>query len=375
MKRVCYVFPVSHHYRLPFHERLRVLLASRGIEYRVYYCEPQKENRRRKDEVEIQWRAKVRLSAIPGGLLFQHALREIRNYDLIIIQQENKLLLNYIVNIASIFGGKRVAYFGHGRNFQSRNPGGAGERWKRFWATKVNWWFGYTDETRHHIESLGFPSERITVFNNAVDTSEVRRQVEAVTSTRLDELRVELGLSGRHVGVFVGGIYPDKRMPFLVAAADEIRARLPDFEMLVIGGGSDLPVIEELARKRPWIHVLGPRFGQEKIELMMLGQMLLMPGLVGLAILDAGTAGLPMATTRFPWHSPEIAYLEPGVNGIMVEDWENPTAYGVAVANVLADPLRLAAMRDAARQLGRTHTIEAMASRFADGVLKALESR
>ena len=57
----------------------------------------------------------------------------------------------------------------------------------------------------------------------------------------------------------------------------------------------------------------------------------------------------------------------------MVDDWRNPDAYADAVCNVLANPARLAAMRDEAIKLGECYTIEAMATRFAAGVLKALE--
>ena len=373
MRRVAYVFPVSHHYRRPFHENLRRILATSDIDYRVVYCEPGEENRRKNDTVDIPWGFKVPLTRW-HGLEYQHALKAVRGYDLVIVQQENKLALNYILNLASILGLRKLAYFGHGRNFQSRNPGGPGERWKRFWATRVNWWFGYTEETRRHVESLGFPPERITVFNNAVDTSVLREQAAGVTPERLTALRTKFGISGPHVGVFVGGIYPDKRMPFLVDAAEKIRSRIPDFELLVVGGGADLPVIQQLAETRPWIRVLGPRFGEEKVALMMLGHVFMMPGLMGLAILDAGVVGLPIATTAFPWHSPEIAYLEPGHNGVMVADWENPDAYGDAVADLLADPVRRHAMSDAARAMANRFSIEAMAENFAAGVLKALDT-
>lgn len=374
MKRVCYIFPVSHHYRKPFHERLRVLLSEHEVDYRVYYCEPGEENLRKNDTVDIDWGCKVPLTVLPGGLRFQHALSEAWRHDLVIVQQENKLLLNYILNLAAMLGLKRTAYFGHGRNFQSRQPDGLDERWKRFWATKISWWFGYTDETRRHVESLGFPPERITVFNNSVDTSALRQQVAAISPDRLAQLREELGIKTSHVGVFVGGIYPDKRMSFLVEAADLMRARIPDFEMIVVGGGSDLPVIEKLAKSRPWIHVTGPRFGEDKVALMMLGQVFLMPGLMGLAILDAGVVGLPIATTAYPWHSPEIAYLAPGENGVMVENWESAADYAAAVVGILADPARQQAMSEAARRMADHYSIEAMAANFASGVLKALSS-
>ncbi len=151
-----------------------------------------------------------------------------------------------------------------------------------------------------------------------------------------------------------------------------MRDRVPDFELLVVGGGIELPLMRELAASRPWIKVTGPRFGAEKVELMLLGKLFLMPGLVGLAVVDAGAAGLPTVTTAFPYHSPEIAYVEHGVNGVIVSEWEDPAAYADAVAGLLEDLPRLAAMQAAATQMAGRLTIEAMAERFAEGVLRAL---
>jgi glycosyltransferase involved in cell wall biosynthesis len=372
MKRVSYIFPVSHHYRAPFHDRLRALLAEQDVDYKVVYCAPGEENRTKGDAIDLTWGDKVGLTALPGGLIYQHGLKQAMKSDLVIIQQENKLLLNYVLVFASRMGVKRVAYFGHGRNFQSRNPNGLAERFKRFWANKVDWWFAYTEETRAHIRLLGFPGDRITVFNNSVNTTLMREQLAASTSEGSIALAASMGLVGNNVGVFVGGIYPDKRMKFLVEAADCIRAQIPDFELIVVGGGSDLPLISQLAQCRPWIHVMGPRFAQEKIDLMALGQVFMMPGLMGLAILDAGTAGLAIATTAFPWHSPEIAYLEPGVSGLKVADWTNPEAYANEVAALLLDRPRLERMREAARAMADRYSIEAMARNFASGVFKAL---
>jgi glycosyltransferase involved in cell wall biosynthesis len=374
MKRVCYIFPVSHHYRRPFHEKLREILRQSGVDYTVIYCDPLEENRKKKDTVEIDWGIKVPLSVVKGGLWYQHALRASKGFDLAIVQQENKLLLNYILILLRGLRRQKIGYFGHGRNFQSRNPDGIGERFKRFWATKTDWWFGYTDETRRHIETLGYPANQISVFNNSVDTTQLRQQVAAVDEDRLAGLRRQFGIGSGPLGVFVGGIYPDKRMEFLVESADRIRSRVPDFECVIIGGGSDLPLIQSLAETRPWIHVLGPRFGQEKVDLMCMGHVFLMPGLMGLAILDAGVTGLPIATTAFPWHSPEIAYLEPGVNGLLVQDWKNPLAYGDAVADLLLEPERRSRMADEARAMADRYSIEQMAQRFATGVLKALET-
>lgn len=372
IKRVCYIYPPAYHYRQPFNRELRKVLASKNVEYVVVYSDLGAENRFKNDTVEISWGRKVQMLKLPFGLKYQRALGFAANCDLVIVQQENKLVLNYILQLASCLKLKKVAFFGHGPNFQSRNPNGAGARLKRFLAKRVDWWFGYTEASRKYVEGLGFPAERITVFNNAVDTSDVHDAIRASSITKMEEIRQNLGLTGNNVCVFVGSIYADRRLEFLVCAADVVRDRVPDFELLVVGGGIELPLMRELAASRPWIKVTGPRFGAEKVELMLLGKLFLMPGLVGLAVVDAGAAGLPTVTTAFPYHSPEIAYVEHGVNGVIVSEWEDPAAYADAVAGLLEDLPRLAAMQAAATQMAGRLTIEAMAERFAEGVLRAL---
>lgn len=374
MKKVIYLFPTSHHYRKPFHERLRQILLEHNIEYRVVYSPPSGVSLAKGDTVDIEWGSVVPTIEFQK-LKLQIAFKDIFRSDLIIIQQENSLLTNYLLNLLSVFGLKKVAFFGHGKNFQSRHPYGWAESWKKFWAKRVDWWFAYTDEAKSHVESIGFDKNAITVFNNSIDISELRSLVSRVSTERLQALRNDMGLIGCNVGIFVGGLYPDKRLEFLVEAADIIHARLPDFELLVIGGGPDLDLMERLATARPWVRVMGPRFGIEKVELMMLGHVFLMPGLVGLAILDAGATRLPIATTRFPWHSPEISYLAPNENGLLVDNWTSALDYATAVADLLADPARRTAMADAAEAMSKRYTIEAMAENFAQGVVKALEVR
>lgn len=376
MRRVSYVFPTSHHFRLRFHQLLRERLASLGIDYVVVYSDPPEENRLKRDTVDIAWGHKVGIwRKANSKLSLQFGLRDVLASDLVIVQQENGLLLNYACNLLSMFGVKKVAYFGHGRNFQARDPNARAERWKRFWATKVDWWFGYTDETRRHVEGLGFPPERITVFNNAVDTSDLRNAAAAIGDDEaLQSLRT-LGLEGRNTAIFVGGLYPDKRLDFLIAAADRVRAAVPDFELVIVGGGVELEKAKTFAADRPWLTVTGPLFGHDKLALMRGARLFLMPGLVGLAVLDAAALGLPVVTTAYPWHSPEIAYLEDGITGVIVPDWESVEAYADAVIGLLRAPESLAEMAAAARSVSKAYTVEAMADRFAEGVMKALAAR
>jgi glycosyltransferase involved in cell wall biosynthesis len=374
-RKVVFTTLILAHYRRDFHELARKGLAERSIDYELLYSPPFGHEKAKGDAIDLPWATRVpSKSFLSGKAVFQNILPHLAGADLVVLCQENRFLINYLLQLLPRSLRPALAFWGHGRNFQARDPNSRQERWKTFWTTRIDWWFGYTDETRRHVEGLGFPPERVTVFNNAVDVSGVLAARKGIDEARLAQLRAELGLTGRHVGIFVGGLYADKRLRYLVDAADLVRGLVPDFELLIVGGGVDLPLVQDLARSRPWMHVLGPRFGVEKVELMLLAQMFLMPGLVGLAILDAGACGLPMITTSFPWHSPEIAYLEHGSNGVVVQDWENPEAYAQAVAELFGDPVVLAAMSARAEEASAVYTIEGMAARFVDGVVNALEA-
>lgn len=375
LRKVLFITHIMTHYRLRFHELVRHKLEEECVVYDVLCGVATDEESKKGDLGVLDFMSivpEIKLKGFLKAALYHPVYLRSLSYDLSIVTQENKYLLNYLLQVSRPFRRAKVAFMGHGRNFQARNVRSLAERWKRFWATKVDWWFAYTKETHAYVEALGFPPERITIFNNSVDISQFRNQVTDVRPDRLKTLRDELGLLGRHVGVFVGGLYPDKRLEFLIDASDLIRAELLDFELLIIGGGQDFPKVLQLAESRPWIRVLGPQFGTAKAELMLLGHVFMMPGLVGLAILDAGAARLPIVTTQFPWHSPEIAYLADGHNGLMVKNWESALDYAKAVVDLMKDPIRLKAMAEAAEMMSRQFSVEAMAENFARGILEAL---
>jgi glycosyltransferase involved in cell wall biosynthesis len=359
---VLFVTAILTHYRESFHVLVRDMLAERGIDYRLVQGTPLPHEAAKADTIQLDWSTTIPSRGIgPGGraLLWQPALRLMRGADLVVVTQENRLLLNYVMQVMPRWLRPRIGFWGHGRNFQARDPRSRAERWKRFWATRCDWWFG-------------FPEERITVFNNAVDTGALQRAAAALDPAETAALRSRLEIVGDTVAIFVGGLYPDKRLDFLVAAGDRVRAQLPDFTLIVVGGGEDREKLDGLAASRPWLIVAGPRFGAEKAALMQMARLFLMPGLLGLAVLDAGVMGLPVVTTRYPWHSPEIAYLRDGETGVIVDAWENAGAYADAVIALLGDEAKRGAMAAAARRHAGGFTIEAMAARFAEGVAAAV---
>ena len=375
--RVVFLTTFLTRYRIPFHEGVRGRLAAAGIQYDLIYGQPSERDAVKGDYGNIVWGKQIvnrYIHIARSTAVWQPALRDIWNSDLAVLGQENRLLVNYVAQSLRGFRRSKLALWGHGRNFQAESGAALAERWKRFWLTRCDWWFGYTEQTRKIVESCGFPRERITVLHNAVDTSEISRLSDQIDDAKLAELRQKLGIGSGPVAVYLGGIYEYKRIDFLLAAALEVRRRIPDFVLVVVGSGTHRHLVEAAASNHPWIRYLGPRFGREKVEILRLGRVFVMPGLVGLAILDCAAAGLPMVTTAYPYHSPEIAYLQQNRNGLIVDEWRDPLAYADAVVSVLRDDRMQARLAGGAKEVGKRYTIERMAQCFSEGAIAALRA-
>ena len=93
-------------------------------------------------------------------LCWQPFPSELKNSDLIVIMQENRILSNYTFLLRHLLFGLPLAYWGHGANLQSVAPRGLREKWKSFLLTKVDWWFAYTDATVDIVKRAGFPEDQ-----------------------------------------------------------------------------------------------------------------------------------------------------------------------------------------------------------------------
>lgn len=375
MPRVVFLQRVLTHYRVPFFEHLREILAGRSIDVRLIVGQPEPDEARKADTRVVEWATQVknRYVRVCGRyLVWQPVLGRVRGVDLVVVEQASRLLVNYPLSLGQTLGGPRVALWGHGLTAQGHRSTRFGERLKRWMSARPHWWFAYNDLSADWIRRSGFPETRITSVNNAVDTQEMRRAAARLTDAELDRVRRDIGVRSGNVGVFIGGLYAEKRIPFLMEAADGIRALVPDFELVVMGGGPDQEIVESAAGGRPWVHWTGPVFDHQKVVIAKLGKVLLMPGLVGLAVLDSFALGLPMVTTAVPYHSPEVAYLESGRNGVIVADWEEPSGFVAAVVELLRNEARRKTLVEGCLVDVDRYTVEEMALRFADGISAAL---
>lgn len=355
-------------FRVGFYELLREKLTSRDIQLDLIYA-PNQRNTFLKGE--LSWAQPVPIRWI-GPLGWQPVLGRCGGYDLIIVQQETKYMLNPVLQVWSFCGGPKVAYWGHGKNFQKSAETGIKGFIKNLLAKRVDWWFAYNDLSAKIIADLGFPAERITSVGNAVDTTGMRKKLKELKPSELEALRKTCGIHSQNIAVYTGGLYPNKRIRFLIEAAQLIRKELPDFELIIIGDGPERMEVTQAAKKNSWIHDIGPKDDNEKVPFWALAKLLLMPGLVGLVVVDSFALGVPLITTDYPFHSPEIDYLKNEENGWIVACGDDVAKYAAAVIQLLRDPVCIAALKQGAIQSASKHTIEKMADNFNEGIVRAL---
>ena len=372
---VTVVYKTLPRYRIPFFEQLRPYLADHNVDFRLVYGDPPPEEREKEDTGHIIWGQYVRNRTLAIGnrrVYWQPCLTLLKDSDLVIVEQASKLLVNYVLLAWQFLGGAKVAFWGHGRNFQTNKVSPIGEAVKMRLSRYAHWCFAYNESSAQAFRCTCFPSDRITVVQNAIDTTTLSRKRTATTETDIQTLRSSLGICGSNIAIFVGGLYAEKRVDFLIEAAKLVRARIPDFELVVLGGGPDQHIAAEAAQGFPWIHYVGPTFGHDKVKFFSLAKCMLLPGVVGLGVVDSFAFEVPLITIALPNHGPEIEYLVHGVNGLKCKLGATPAEYAEAVASVLANPDLRARLQRGCRQAAQTYTVEVMVEKFGQGVLQAL---
>lgn len=373
MKRVLIIEAQMKQYRVAFHERLYAALSDANIQLRVAYSNPSLKEASKKDTCDLPDEYGVKVKAywlVREKLIIQPLLQEIVKADLVIVDQANKFLLNHLLLPLGLAGIKRTAFFGHG--FNARED----RRWLSEWYRHrtinwVNWWFAYTEKTTKYLVSNGVPRSKITTVQNAIDTKEIREQARELTGEQKNHLRSQLNIPvSASVGVYCGALDKVKKLPFLIDAAIKIRNQNNNFHLLLVGAGPDQALVQARIEALPWVHFVGPRFGKEKAALLAISDVMLMPGAVGLVILDAFAAGLPLLSTRLSIHGPEMEYLDEGINGLLAEP--DVAAFADVVSVLLRDRDKLNSLRMGAQIAGTKYTIENMATNVCNGIQNCL---
>lgn len=374
MKNVLVIQRSLAQYRMDFWNQLKTKLEQNGIALTLLYGKFNNENALKNDEVALNWATYVPNKSFQLNgheLNWQACLPFLKGHDMIIVEQANRNLINYVLNFRRFFTKQKLAYWGHGRNMQV-DKNDIRNKFKRLFINQCDWWFAYTENVKQQLIADSFKPDRITCVENAIDTQTLTKHYEALDGAAGHALKKGLGICSDHVAIFCGSIYKEKRVEFLIEACDMIKAKIPDFHLLVIGSGPDRQKVIQAAESRRWIHYLGNKFGTDKVKYFKIASLYLMPGLVGLGILDAFAMETPLVTTDYPYHSPEIEYLENNQNGSITRN--DVHDYVDKVVDLMSHKEKREQLIVGCRLSAKKFTVENMVKNFTSGIIQCLQN-
>lgn len=369
MKKVLVIQRRLTHYRVPFFNALKVEMLKNGMELVLAYGDPAMNEISKQDGADLSWATHLDTRYyFEDRICWQPFYGLSKDADVIVIAHENKLIFNLFIQW--FFKDKKVILWGHGQNLQRDKPD-IRDTFKRITACKADWWFGYTDYSIPLIKNNGYPEDRITILNNSIDTKSFSENLRNLKEIDVNSIRKKYGITAnKKVGIFIGSLYSEKKIEFLLTAAVKIKGKIQDFELIIAGNGPDIEIVQKYTKKYSWIHYVGIIHDVEKALLLSISTLMLNPGLVGLGILDAFIAKKPMITTDCGLHSPEIAYLENNINGIMTKD--SIEDYVDKVCYLLSSNELMEKLVEGCEKSANFYTVEKMAMNFCNGIKNCL---
>lgn len=197
------------------------------------------------------------------------------------------------------------------------------DRYRIALARKVDGCVCYTDQIAELIASH-VPSKHCFVARNTLDTPQLFKLYSALAAEGKAHVRSRLGLPERgRIVVFVGRLVADKR-PEILLDLHKALGKTEQTALVLIGDGPEygklLARVENEGLKNVFLPGAIPRL-EDSAPWIYAADVMVCPGYVGLNVNHALCLGLPIVTCKSPdpkirYHSPEIAYLQPNVNGM-----------------------------------------------------------
>lgn len=372
LKRVLIIQQIIPEYRQDFFNLLKTELEKNNIELTLVYGNKSSSFKSGNQYSMINWGNMIVNKIIHIRKIefcWQPALKYAKSTDLIITEQANRLIINYILMLLKYLWGNKLAFWGHGKNMQKTSTSFT-NKFALKYLKKCDWWFAYTKSVKEYLERNKYPSNRITIVQNAINTNHLRNSLLQLSEDEIKELKLNLNIEGNNTAIFCGGMYPEKSIPFILRSCFIVKKQIPDFHILFIGSGVDADKVKEAANTHSWIHYLGTIEGRERIKYFKISAIQLMPGEVGLGILDSFALETPIITTLDNAHGPEIEYLENGKNGIITAN--ELEEYSQRIINVLKNE-EYFKLIEGCKNSASVLTVEKMVQNFKNGILQCLD--
>jgi glycosyltransferase involved in cell wall biosynthesis len=292
-------------YRVPLFNAVDAILAGNGVRFLVAAGEPTGSQAARGDSSHAPWRQSLRERSIPVGRwrIARRVIELDAVPDVLVSELEalNTLAWEYA------FRRRKLILWGHGKPYVNRS-GKVSESIEWALARRACAVMTYAPSGRDYLlERGGIDADKVFSIGNSTDSATLRTALLGVDAGTQHDLRAHLG--GGPTALFVGGLDESKRIGFLLESARAAIAINPDFRLIIVGRGDrEKEVHQEALPGGPVVYLPQAR-GAKLAELAHVASAIWMPGRIGLVAVDAIAMNLPVFTTDFEFHAPEIEFL------------------------------------------------------------------
>lgn len=260
--------------------------------------------------------------------------RAIRgDFDVAVIGDEIKFISNYVVAMIMLLRGRPIILWGFGfhgytvaqTSLLKRLSAWLAEFAKRRMYQFVSGYLVYTEGGKKALQRLSKAPKRIRVLRNTIDVENEVRLSALISTEPIAGICRELGVRIESIKlVYFGRLIRAKCIDLLINYARRCANLNRCVDIIIFGQGSEEDELRRLAKGLSNV-VFHAHHDLKLARALRIGAAIVVPGYLGLAVTHGFAHGIPTLTRRGQLHSPEIEYLEDGINGLLLP--EDPEAF------------------------------------------------
>lgn len=160
------------------------------------------------------------------------------------------------------------------------------------------------------INNKVITSKKAYWANNSIDNNEIKKHYSFHLPPK-NESRI----------VFIGRLINSKKIVTLLDYYRKLKIYIPNLELDIIGDGPDQSLLQAILKEDTDVRWHGTLVDEAKIApVLSKASFVFVPGHSGLSINHAFAYGRPYITLQGLSHAPEIAYINHGVNGFVLDE-------------------------------------------------------
>lgn len=310
--KICCVFNYNPLYRLPIYQAM-----SKHFDCDFYFGDSVFEPLKQFDPKELDGFVKyLHVKRLYKGYKWMSGISPIfkRQYTHYIITGDTSYILNWLILIFAFFTRRKVYCWCHGA--KSYNSKWYIRRQNQLFFNSMDGVLLYNNYNIQFMKLNGIHSP-MYVIHNSLNT-----QIQTLLYNELESSDIYTSHFGNNnpVAIFIGRIQKRMKVQYLIEAADLLRKRGVDINIVIVGAYMDGVNVEQLVRDKNlqdqvWFY--GPSFDERNnSKLLYNADVCVAPGTVGLTAIHSLSYGTPcISHDNHSATGPEFESIVPGKTG------------------------------------------------------------